>query len=218
MLPGLGADGRLFDPQRAEFPDLVCPAWLEPARGETLVSYARRMAELVPRQRPLVLGGVSFGGMLAIEMAPVVKPDALVLIGSCQSPAEIDGKLRLASMAGPFIPTPAGERARVLGRVFIRSLGPMRREHREQLEVMIDAVPFSFIRWAGSAIFGWKGAEPPTCPFVRIHGGKDKIIPMRRDLVHELIPGAGHVPNVSHAPEVNGVLRRVIEAVGGGRG
>lgn len=214
LLPGLGADSRLFDPQRTDFPGLISPAWIDPERNETLAKYAARMAErirssLPAENRPLVLGGVSFGGMLAAQMAPLLKPNAVVLIGSALHPREIAFSLKMMAMASRWMPAPIGSSARVMGRAFIRRLGPMSRQQRRFLETMIDAVPFSFLQWAAQAIFGWEGVKV-NAKLVRLHGEIDRIIPFpAADLVHK-IHGAGHVPNVSHADEVNRHLRTLL--------
>lgn len=215
LLPGLGADSRLFDPQRTDFPNLISPAWIEPERNESLANYAARMAEQIrpslPTEKcPLVLGGVSFGGMLAAQMAPLLKPDAVVLIGSALHPREIAFSLKMMAMASRWMPAPAGSSARIMGRAFIRRLGPMTREQRRFLESMIDAVPFSFLQWAAQAIFGWEGVVKVNTKLVRLHGEIDRIIPFpAADLVHK-IHGAGHVPNVSHADDVNRHLRTLL--------
>lgn len=218
LIPGLGADHRLFDPQRREFPNLICPAWIEPGSGDSLATYSARMANqiravLPPKDRTLILGGVSFGGMLAAQMAPLLKPDAIVLIGSALHPSEISLKLRTMAGAGRWMPVPPSATTRIMGRAFIRTLGPMQREHRHFLETMIDATPFSFLRWAGDAIFGWEGRAKFECRLVRLHGDRDRIIPLpKHGLVH-VIRGAGHVPNVSHADEVNEHLHATLRNV-----
>ena len=51
LLPGLGADHRLLEPQREEFPQLVVPAWIPPRAKESLPDYAARMAETVKPSR-----------------------------------------------------------------------------------------------------------------------------------------------------------------------
>ena len=91
FLPGLGADGRLFTSQREVFPDLLTPPWPPPAPDESLPGYAVRLAGTLPLARPLVLGGCSFGGMVACEMARILKPDALVLMGSVSRPQRDSG-------------------------------------------------------------------------------------------------------------------------------
>ena len=214
LLPGLGADVRLFEPQRTDFPQLISPVWLEPDKNETLAHYALRMAEGIqeslPVQRgPLILGGVSFGGMLAAQMAALLKPDAVVLLSSALSPKEIAPSLKWMAMAGRWMPAPPGDSAKFMGRAFIRRLGPMKREHRRFLETMIDAVPFSFLQWAGQAIFGWEGVANVEPKLVRLHGEMDRIIPFPRTGLVHAIRGAGHVPNVSHAEEVNTHLRAI---------
>lgn len=212
LIPGLGADQRLFEPQRSAFPDLISPSWLDPQSNESLASYASRLAarvrESLPSdQRPLILGGVSFGGMLAAEMAPLLNPQAVVMIGSELHPGEIAVSLKLMAMAGRWMPTPSGPAARVMARTFIRRLGPMTRDQRRFLETMIDAVPYSFLQWATGAIFGWGGVRKVASKLVRLHGEHDRIIPFpKADLVHK-IAGAGHLPSVSHAEEVNRHLR-----------
>src|SRR5215510_13793278 len=68
LLPGLGADERLFAPQRAVLPGLIVPRWPEPRRDDSLPRFAARLADAVPKSDDLFLGGSSFGGMVALEL------------------------------------------------------------------------------------------------------------------------------------------------------
>src|SRR5262245_55843221 len=86
LLSGMAADERLFEPQRVAFPDLRVPAWIDPLPGESLRGYAARLARRIDPGRPCLVGGASFGGMVALEMAPHLQADACVLIGSVRSP------------------------------------------------------------------------------------------------------------------------------------
>jgi pimeloyl-ACP methyl ester carboxylesterase len=110
LIPGLGADARLFEPQRPSFPDLEVVPWIEPRRDETLVSYGTRLAEGLPRGKDVVLGGVSFGGMLAWEIASIVKPAAVILVATCTTPNAIPRHnrwlARLAASAPPRLLRP----------------------------------------------------------------------------------------------------------------
>ena len=74
LLPGMGADERMFEEQRAAFPGLIVPPWLPARKRESLRDYAARMAETIRVERPFYLGGVSMGGMVALEMARYLKP------------------------------------------------------------------------------------------------------------------------------------------------
>ncbi len=213
LLPGLGADVRLFEPQRAQFPNLIVPGWIEPAKNETLESFAARMADRIPRTRPLILGGVSLGGMVAAQLAPLVKPDALLLIGTCLHPREISKAARAAASAAPWLTSGAIDRMRRLAPVVIRALGPMTSAQRESLLQMTDAVPAAFLRWAGSAIFGWQGAPPPPCPVYRIHGDRDRVIPPPGSGVDLTIHRGGHIPSFTHPGPVNQAIAQLMQRV-----
>jgi pimeloyl-ACP methyl ester carboxylesterase len=107
LLPGLGADPRLFGPQKRAFPDLISMEWPQAAEGQTLASYAERVASRLPRSDSLVLGGSSFGGMVALEIAARVPVRGVVLIGSCRSPRAFASWIRgsrplIAALPSPF--------------------------------------------------------------------------------------------------------------------
>ncbi len=96
LLPGLGADMRLFLPQLKAFSDSVTPGWIDPEAGEGLRAYSERYLPYlveqghVPRAVGDVAGsmedvgakgeaedgwalvGFSFGAQIALEMARLV--------------------------------------------------------------------------------------------------------------------------------------------------
>src|SRR5687767_7745630 len=89
LLSGMGADERVFAPQLQAFPQLVVPKWIEPKADESLASYAARFAAGVDPKQPCFIGGASFGGFVAMEMARHLDAIAVFLIGSVRSPAEL---------------------------------------------------------------------------------------------------------------------------------
>lgn len=74
LLPGLGADQRLFHPQQAAIPNLVIPSWPAPQPQDSLPTFAARLTDAIPRHESLYLGGSSFGGMVALELAARLRP------------------------------------------------------------------------------------------------------------------------------------------------
>jgi pimeloyl-ACP methyl ester carboxylesterase len=72
FLTGLGADHRLFKHQTAAFPDSVALDWIEPNPGEVLEDYAVRLADtLLELQKPIIVCGLSLGGMIVIHRVRV---------------------------------------------------------------------------------------------------------------------------------------------------
>src|SRR3954453_4565175 len=99
----MGADERVFGPQREAFPTLRVPRWIDPGRCESLASYAGRIAREIDPGVPFYVGGASFGGMVAVEAARHL-PHLLgcFLVGSVRSPRELPSRLRCLRPAAPL--------------------------------------------------------------------------------------------------------------------
>ena len=213
LLPGLGADGRLFGPQRSAFSNLIVPPWIPPTDNETLPAYASRLAETITATAPMVLGGVSFGGMVACEMAKHLQPDALVLIGTCRSPRGIRPICRMFRPLLPLLPARLFELSKVFAPLGLGVLGRGTPEHKELVIAMLGDTDARFIKWVCAAILNWTPGPPPEIPVRQIHGRHDQIIPSKRVDADEVIPGGGHLVNLTHAEQVNAFIGGPIEAV-----
>jgi pimeloyl-ACP methyl ester carboxylesterase len=204
LLPGLGADERMYAPQRAAFPRLEVLRWLSPNPGESLADYGRRMAETIEASAPFYLGGSSFGGAVALEMARHLKPRAVFLIASCRTPAAIPRHLRLVARCGGwFARGPVLSLAHVFASCSTSRFGDLTPEQRAMLVAMIRGANPRFLRWGGSALVRWGGAAELKVPIHQIHGEDDRILPWGLSAADVTVPGAGHLMNVTHPEEVN---------------
>ncbi|MCB0397263.1 MAG: hypothetical protein KDD36_11445 [Flavobacteriales bacterium] len=81
LISGLGADSRLYSRLQLPGLDVQFIEWLVPSDDETMNHYARRMAECITADPgEFYLGGTSFGGMVATEIAKFHSPAKLMLI------------------------------------------------------------------------------------------------------------------------------------------
>jgi pimeloyl-ACP methyl ester carboxylesterase len=213
LLPGLGADHRLLEPQRAAFPQLVVPPWIPPRKNESLPEYAARMAETVvsSRDEPLILGGVSFGGMLAYEMARRLKPNAVVLIASCRTRQSLHPSIVSWRGLLPMFPACTWSFAKLFAGPAMRITSRMSPSQQELLVTMFKEMDSRFMRWVVQAIMRWDPTPLEGVPVFQIHGGRDRIIPARRVAADVLIPDGSHMINVTHADEVNRFLGKAVE-------
>jgi len=210
LFPGLGADARLFEPQQTAFPQLVVPPWIPPLKNESLPAYAARLARtmVVSRDKPLILGGVSFGGMVAYEVARHLKPDAVVLIASCRTRHGLRLVYRAASCLMPLIPLQAWSIAKLLASPVVGLVGKFRPVERTVSVAMFKEMDSSFMHWVVRAILGWHPAPLEGIRVFQIHGRRDLLIPARRVEADVVIPGGGHMINMTHAEEVNDFIKR----------
>ena len=212
LLPGLGADGRLFEPQRRAFPDLLVPPWLPPRPREPLADYAARMAEVIRPlcPEPFVLGGVSFGGMAAYEIARHLKPDAVVLVASCHEHRGLRLVYRAGRWVWPAVPVAIWQSAKRLAVPVAKLIGTTEPGERAKQVRMFQEQDARFLHWTVGAIITWNPAPLHGIPVFHIHGRRDRLIPAWRVDPEQWIPDGGHMINITHAGQVNAFIRRVI--------
>ncbi|TXI67799.1 MAG: alpha/beta hydrolase [Cyclobacteriaceae bacterium] len=97
LLSGLGADKRVF-----EFLDLTTFQvkyidWIAPGEKESIENYARRLCTQITTNKPTLIG-VSFGGIIASEIARQVDCRKVILISSARTKHEIPLYFRIAGM------------------------------------------------------------------------------------------------------------------------
>jgi pimeloyl-ACP methyl ester carboxylesterase len=208
LLSGMGADERLFKAQRDAFPQLIVPRWIPPELRESLPDYARRMARIVGPAGPCYVGGGSFGGFVAMEMARHLEARAVFLIGSVRSPNELPRRVRALRPLRRLLSVVPFECARPIAAcasaVGGRVLSPATQRMLRQLA---DAEA-PFIRWASGAVLAWQPSPPPPgVPVYQIHGERDAVLPLRWTKPDVVVPGAGHLLAMTHAAAVNEFLR-----------
>jgi pimeloyl-ACP methyl ester carboxylesterase len=208
LLPGLGADYRLFAPQAAAFESLTVPPWIPPDRGESLQQYAARLAESIEFDGPYVLGGVSLGGMIAYEMAAHLVaqgrgPRGLVLIATCRTRRGLRGWYRGLAPAAACLPTAALSASKPIAPWAAKLYGRLPAEMRELTVRMFQDADSRFMQWALSAISHWQPSAAADVPTLQIHGRRDRVIPIRNVDPNRIVEDGGHLINLTHPQQVN---------------
>lgn len=221
LLPGLGADGRLFGEQARAFPNLESPALIAARRGESLREYAARFADTLDLRGPLVLGGFSFGGMLAMEIVKAIGVpsgvQAVVSISGCRSKRAITPEFRRRARQVQALP-PALVSAGL--RLFSLRFGAseaLTSEQRAVLRAMSRDADPRFFQWAAKACADWPFRGPdeeiPGIPVHQVHGEKDQTIPMVDGDPDTILAGGGHLIQFTHAAQVNAVLSKALRGL-----
>ena len=209
LIPGLGADERVFRRLRLTG-DVHILSWLAPqSPTEPLIQYAVRLAEAVPSNELCWLVGVSFGGLLAQEIARLRPLVRVVLISSLGQPTDLPLLLRLAGATGLHRLVPFGLLKWLprLAQWFFGVRGGT--EYRLLRQILRDTDP-AFARWATTQLLAWRGPGLPDA--VRLHGTRDRLLPAGTARIDYPVSGAGHFLIVSHAPQVSQVLNELATA------
>ena len=199
----MGADERVFS--RVEFPkNLTHLAWIENKPNESLQSYAKRMAERITHPNPTLIG-LSFGGIMAQEIAAIRPVKELILISTIKSK---DEKPWFMEMAGAMhlpehLPDSLLKQANKLMEYAFSVANP---DEKEVLKTCFENSSPEHLKWAMNHIANWEGVDTKT-PIFHIHSSKDRVFRSNRDKADAQIPG-GHFAVFTNAEELNEVLKK----------
>lgn len=211
LISGLGADHRLFKNQELEgIPVKVLP-WIDPHRHESLESYAQRMCSYLPSDtRDVVLGGVSFGGIMAIEMSKQIPLEKIILISSIKTSDELPWRIKFWKYLPVYrlVSTANIGRAGLLSRWLF---GIMTHGETQLFSEMVKATSPRFMKWAIDKIVHWNNSFIPPAT-VQIHGTRDLIFPLYNVKGPVMkIEGGTHIMVLSRAGEINTILKKELE-------
>ena len=209
LIPGLAADERVF--RHIRLPEGYQPQilqWVRPDPKESLASYAMKLAEQIDRSAPFALIGLSFGGMLATEMAKRLQPTKTILISSVPHSSQLPAYYRWAWRIGvQYIMTPRIIKSGVMIKRLLTAEDP---EDKEIIKEMARDMDPEFVRWAMWTIVHWKTSEGSIPDCTHIHGTADGILPCRFTQPSHRIPRAGHLMIFNQADRCNVLLAEIL--------
>lgn len=217
LIPGLGADHRVFETIKLEGFETTIIHWEKPFKNEPIEAYAKRLAVQVKHpspdsyregsgQAPIFIG-YSFGGVIGAELTKLFPGSRLILMSSIASRKELPWWLRFCGgvrlnrlVSGKFM-----KRSGWFARWFfsLRNAG----ERNLFDELLRDSDP-DFLPWAANAILNWKGSASHRVH--HIHGDRDRLLPCRCTSADIIIKDAGHFVVVSHGEEISGILKTML--------
>jgi pimeloyl-ACP methyl ester carboxylesterase len=214
LYTGLGVSRELLQRQRALPIDLEMPAWVDPLPDEPLAAYSRRMAvDVQPDGSTLFLGGVSFGAMVALEIARHVPGVAGVfLLSGALTGRAISPLLQPVARRLPRVPLALGNSILKISPLLYPLVGVSRTPDRRALDQVLPRASPALFRWGAWAAATWDPPALPRVPIHHIHGGSDLIIPVQRVRADVIVKGAGHLVNLTHADAVNAFIMSRIAA------
>jgi len=161
----------------------------------------------ITSQNPIIVG-LSFGGMVAIELAKILKVQKLILIASAKSDRELPvffkiiGNLKLIHM----IPNTLLKHHSILTDYFF---GISSKDDSEMLKQILRDTDPKFLRWAVNEILNWGNKDTPA-NVIHIHGKKDRIIPIQNVRPTHMIENAGHFMTITHAKQIEILLKHIL--------
>lgn len=215
LFSGLAADAGVFAPQRLAFPQLIVPKWIAPVGDESLTSYCERFAATIRLPRPALIGGASFGGIVALEMARFLQPRGVLLIGSVRQPRELPRRVRMLRPLRGALPLLPVRTLQWLSCAATTNASQRCMPHLAGLARQFRDADPELIRWSLRKLLDWHGIPHVTCPILQIHGDGDGILPIGTMHPDSVVKGGGHVISLTHAAAVNAFLCTSLDRLAG---
>lgn len=203
IFSGLGADKTVFD--KVDFLKFnpIFIDWIEPHKNESLELYAKRISKLIVEKKTNILG-ISFGGMIAVEIAKLLPYAKLILISTSKSTKEFPFLFYLTKTLNFHKLLPLNWLTKIdLINNFI--FGITNKENQLRLKKIIQNTDLHFLKWAINAILRWKNKDLPT-QYIQIHGVKDRILPIKKVKFTFEINNGGHLLPLSNANQISQIL------------
>lgn len=208
-ISGLGADERIFANFTLENYKIEYIHWIPPRECESMAKYARRLLNSITITVPFSLLGVSFGGILAIELAQIIDPERVIIVSSYKNHQElpwyyrIGKKLRLQKLIPARLIRYAGCLNSYLN-------GADHAEERRLLDDMLASADLPLFFWSLDRILNWENREPLPPNLIHIHGTADRLLPIRYVDADIAIEGGSHLMIYNRADEVAAIVNRIL--------
>lgn len=199
-ISGLGADQRVFQFLKLHH-EVIALGWITPLHRESITSYAQRLSQAIDTSAPFCLMGVSFGGLIAVEMSHFLNPVHTILISSVATKHDLPliyrsfGKLRLTTLLPSFFFQPPKQ-------LMYWLFGT---QQKQLLAQILDDTDPSFVKWALAVLLTWKNTTPSKNT-IRIHGTADRLISLKYTADALKINQGGHFMIVDRADEVSKLI------------
>lgn len=203
IFSGLGVDKRVFDKIDFGTLNIKFMDWIEPLENENLESYALRISETITDKNPILIG-LSFGGMLAVEISKIKEVKNIILIASAKNKFELPLIFRLAGKLkfNKLVPNSILKKQNFITNWLF---GINSDSEKKLLKNILQDTDLKFLKWAINEIVNWKNEISPQKCF-HIHGNKDRIIPIKNVKTDFVIKNGGHFITVNKAKEIESII------------
>ena len=207
LFSGIGADSTIFMNQQLPGYHKVYINWIPAVHGETITEYAGRIKSQITVENPDIIG-LSFGGIVAVEVSKQIKVDKMVLISSARTKNELNRIQFFFMKLGIYriIPRPLIKRTNFLT---YRYFGARTPKDKETLTNLLKNTDVPSFRWALKSIAYWENTEAPERT-IQIHGTADRVITSRFVHPDYRIKGGGHFMVFNRADTISKIINNYL--------
>ncbi|MBI3518531.1 MAG: hypothetical protein HY062_04135 [Bacteroidetes bacterium] len=209
-IPGLGTTEKLYVNTKIDGVEIIILSWPVPEKNDTMQSYAQKFLPQINTAIPFCLLGVSFGGMLCVELSKIISPEKTFLVSSSKLRKELPWFIRLFKYI-PVYKLPSERQHRKMANQGRWIIGFGKAYIPEFLD-MVNSMTKDYFRYCISMIVNWNGKSFPN-NIVHIHGTKDRLLLYKYVKPDHSITNGSHAMIVFQADEINRIIEKELNLV-----
>jgi len=205
-ISGLGADKRAFKHLDINL-ELIHIEWTKPLKNESISSYSKRLLVQIDTKEPFLLLGLSFGGIIASELAQITSPEKVIHISSIINRKHLPLIFRIIGFIGIHKIIPAKWLSPPMG-IANWIFGLKKTQNKTLFTEIISDSDKDFLKWAIEQLLGKEIHHPKN--LIRIHGTNDKLLPLSDSNDIITIKDGGHLMILEQYNDVNEALIKAL--------
>ena len=203
IISGLGADKRMFQNFSFEGYNVIHIDWIFPLENENLQNYALRISKNIKDENAILIG-LSFGGILSVEISKIKKIKKVFLLSSAKTKFEIPFYYRVLGKLNLLRIIPSSILKRLNSLTYL-VFGAKTNFEKNLLKNIIKNTDKHFLKWALHQIMNWKN-ENYSENIVHIQGDSDLILPHNFIKYDYLIKGGTHFMTLNQSKEIETII------------
>ncbi len=209
LMPGMAANPSIFEYIKLPKEQFKVHwlEWVIPNPKESLLEYAKRMAQKIEHENAVLLG-VSFGGVLVQEMSKFLNLKKLIIVSSIKTKHELPKKMKLAkaTKAYKLLPTRFAGNFDEFAKY---ALGETIKKRVKLYKKYLSVSDKRYLDWAIHNMVCWD-QETIIPNIIHIHGDKDPVFPIKNISNFVTVKGGTHVMIINKYKWFNEHLPKLI--------
>ena len=192
MMPGLAASTAIFERiilPEADF-EIHLLEWEIPIERESLLEYAKRIADKIKHSNPVLIG-VSFGGILVQEMARFITVRKVIIISSAKSNLEFPRRFKLGKKTKAYKLIPMSLLLNIENLAKF-SFGATINKRIKLYEKFLSVRDIRYLEWAVEQVILWDRTVVDE-NVIHIHGDADDVFPIKYITNCIVVKGGTHI-------------------------
>ena len=206
-ISGLGTDEKVFSNLRIENYELITIQWINPNKNESIQDYAKRLLSQITEVNPILIG-LSFGGIICLELSRIIDTKLIILISTIKSRKEMPTWMKLINYI-KLHKVITNYNRKIFEPIQNFNLGAITDKEKLMARNYRNNINLNYLQWSLDVILKWDFKNLPANLY-HIHGSIDRLFPIKKIKADCIINNGSHLMIFNKSGIVNSEINKII--------